>query len=45
MPHAAPMERMFRRIAFSGSSSERNARASSTKVSSEITPIISGKEP
>ena len=37
--------RMFSRIAFAGSSSERNARASRMKVVIAIRPIISGKLP
>ena len=41
-PHARAT---FRMIAFNGSSSERNARASSRNVSAEIRAIISGNEP
>ncbi len=44
-PHAAPTLITFRITAFSGSSSERNARASSTKVITAISAIISGKLP
>ena len=36
---------MFRRIAFAGSSSERNARASRMNVLIVISAIISGKLP
>ena len=45
MPQAAPIDRTLSTIALAGSSSERNARASSTKVRIEITAIISGNEP
>ncbi len=44
-PHAAPTLITLRITAFSGSSSERNARASSTNVISAISAIISGKLP
>jgi hypothetical protein len=44
-PHAAPTLNTLRITAFSGSSSERNARASRRKVSSEINAIISGNAP
>ena len=44
-PQAAPTLMMLRITALSGSSSERNARASSTKVITAIRAIISGKLP
>ena len=44
-PHAAATDRTLSTIAFAGSSSERNARASSRKVRIEISAIISGNEP
>ena len=44
-PHAAPTLITFSTTAFSGNSSERNARASSTNVISAISAIISGKLP
>ena len=45
MPHAAPIERTLSTIALIGSSSERKARASRTKVEIAIRAIISGNEP
>ena len=44
-PHAAATLMTFSTTALSGSSSERNARASSTNVTSAISAIISGKLP
>jgi hypothetical protein len=44
-PQAAATLRTFSRIAFSGSSSERKARASKMKVVIVISAIISGKLP
>ena len=44
-PQAAATLMTFSTTAFSGSSSERNARASSTKVMTAISAIISGKLP
>ncbi len=44
-PQAAATLRMLSTIAFSGSSSERNARASRMKVVIVISAIISGKLP
>ena len=44
-PHAAATLITLRITAFSGSSSERNARASSTNVITAISAIISGKLP
>ena len=44
-PHAAATESRFSRTALSGSTSERNARASRTNVSAEISAITSGNSP
>ena len=44
-PQAAATLATFRTTAFSGSSSERNARASRMKVTIAISAIISGKLP
>jgi hypothetical protein len=44
-PHAAPTETTFSTTAFSGSSSERNARASNANVTSAISAIITGNDP
>ena len=44
-PHAAATDSRFSSTAFSGRSSERKARASSTKVSTLISAIRSGKLP
>jgi hypothetical protein len=42
-PHAAATESRFRTTAWSGSTSERKARARSTNVSAAISAIVSGK--
>ena len=44
-PQAAPTESRFSRTALRGRTSERNARASRTNVSTEITAMTSGKLP
>ena len=44
-PHVAVTLAMLRTTAFSGSSSERNARASRMNVTIPISAIISGKPP
>ena len=42
MPNAAPIESRFMTTAFSGTSSERKASASSTNDSASTIPITSG---
>ena len=44
-PQVAKTDSRFIAIAFAGSTIERNARASSTNVTTEISTSISGKEP
>ena len=43
MPNAAPTASRLQRIALSGTSTERNAASSTTKLSARTTPITSGR--
>ena len=43
MPNAAPTASRLQRIALSGTSSERKATRSTTKLSASTTPITSGR--